>query len=308
VAELLLPDGQGWDVGKLDELFYECDVEDIMKIPVGRAGTDDYIAWNQTKNGTFSVKSAYHLHMQLKSSQENRAGSSSSCEEHQGWLSLWSADVPGKARIHVWRMIKNGLAVGTELERRKIKFGVKCIACNRDESLLHRFWLCPHSVAIWVKAREASGLQLTGPRHAVHRATDLRGWLLEWIGRLSDKELSIGIMVLYQTWLARNEARDEARIEDPGSIARRSLALVDEWLAIKSGPRHEVQRPKEHWLPPDDGWHKVNVDGAFSSSLGNGGCGSVIRDHKVPLWLLNVTICPLYLTRNAQSLSPVSEL
>jgi hypothetical protein len=151
---------------------------------------------------------------------------------------------------------------------------------QRDESLLHRFWLCPHSVEIWEKAREVSGLQLTGPRHAVHRATDLRGWLLEWLGRLSDKELPIGIMVLYQTWLARNEARDEARIEDPGSIARRSLALVDEWLAIKSGPRHEVQRPKEHWLPPDDGWHKVNADGAFSSSLGNGGCGSVIRDHK----------------------------
>jgi hypothetical protein len=70
VAELLLPDGQGWDIGKLNELFYEGDVEDIMRIPVGRAGTEDYIAWNQTKNGIFSVKSAYHLHMQLKSSHE----------------------------------------------------------------------------------------------------------------------------------------------------------------------------------------------------------------------------------------------
>jgi ribonuclease HI len=87
-------------------------------------------------------------------------------------------------------------------------------------------------------------------------------------------------MVLYQTWLARNEARDEVRIEDPGAIARRSLALVEEWLAIKSGPRHEAQRVKEHWLPPDDGWHKVNADGAYKASLGSGGCGVVIRDHK----------------------------
>jgi hypothetical protein len=196
VEELLLPDGQGWNEAKLNELFYESDVEDIMKISVGRAGTEDYIAWNQTKNGIFSVKSAYHLNMRLKERRANRAGSSRSCEEHRGWLSLWSADVPGKARIHVWRMIKNGLAVGSELERRNIKPGVKCIACHRDETLLHRFWLCPHSVAIWEKVRAVSGLQLSGPRLTSHRPSELGSWLLDWLGRLPDKELSVGMMVL----------------------------------------------------------------------------------------------------------------
>jgi ribonuclease HI len=279
VEELLLPDGQGWNEAKLNELFYESDVEDIMKISVGRAGTEDYIAWNQTKNGIFSVKSAYHLNMQLKERRECRAGSSSSCEEHRGWLSLWGADVPGKAWIHVWRMIKNGLAVGAELERRKIKPGVKCIACNRDETLLHRFWVCPHSVAIWEKVRAASGLQLPGPRLTTHRPSVLKGWLLDWLGRLSDKDLSIGIMVLYQMWLARNDARDEEKIEDPEDIARKSLALVEEWSAIKAGTRQVVQRGREHWLPPEEGWYKINADGAFMSSAGNGGCGAVIRDH-----------------------------
>jgi ribonuclease HI len=95
---------------------------------------------------------------------------------------------------------------------------------------------------------------------------------------LADKELSIGIMVLYQMWLARNNARHEARIEDPEAIARRSLALVDEWLAINLGTSHAMPRVQEHWLPPEDGWHKANVDGAFVSSQGVGGCGMVIRD------------------------------
>jgi hypothetical protein len=47
VQELLLPDGRGWDVGKRNDCFFEWDVADILKIPVGRAGTagtDDYIA------------------------------------------------------------------------------------------------------------------------------------------------------------------------------------------------------------------------------------------------------------------------
>ena len=50
---------------KLRETLFEIDVVDILKIPVGRAGTEDYLAWNYTKNGVFTVRSAYHLKMQL---------------------------------------------------------------------------------------------------------------------------------------------------------------------------------------------------------------------------------------------------
>jgi hypothetical protein len=30
----------------MDEVFYEEDVADVFRVPVGRAGTSDYIAWN----------------------------------------------------------------------------------------------------------------------------------------------------------------------------------------------------------------------------------------------------------------------
>jgi hypothetical protein len=66
--------------------------------------------------------------------QAGRAGPSISTDDHRGWLNLWAADVPGKVKIHVWRLIKNGLAVGDELHRRNIKHGVRCVACYQDES------------------------------------------------------------------------------------------------------------------------------------------------------------------------------
>lgn len=47
--------------------FFDGDVADIQQVPVSGAGTDDYLAWNYTKQGLFSVKSAYHLKVQLKS-------------------------------------------------------------------------------------------------------------------------------------------------------------------------------------------------------------------------------------------------
>jgi hypothetical protein len=139
VDEILLDGGQGWNESKLREVLFDADVDDILKIPVGSAGTEDYLAWNYTKNGVFSVRSAYHLKMHLNSVRAGSASSSTNLVGHRGWLALWDAQVPGKAKVHVWRLIQNGLAVGEELRRRRIKMGVRCIACDSEETLLHRF-------------------------------------------------------------------------------------------------------------------------------------------------------------------------
>jgi hypothetical protein len=112
VYEFLLENGGGWKVDKLNEMFFEEDVADILKIPIGRAGTRDYLAWNYTKNGIFSVKSAYHLKQQIKRGSAGMMGSSSNIDVHQGWLALWLVNVPGKVQVHRWRLTQSGLAVG----------------------------------------------------------------------------------------------------------------------------------------------------------------------------------------------------
>ena len=88
-----------------------------------------------------------------------------STDDHKGWLALWAADVPNKIKVHAWRLAKNGLAVGheVELQRRKIKLGVKCVVCHRDETLVHRFWKCPYTVRTWEVLRELSQQQLRPP-------------------------------------------------------------------------------------------------------------------------------------------------
>jgi hypothetical protein len=84
----------------LNECFFETDVNDVLKIPVGRAGSEDYMAWNYTKNGIFSVRSAYHLKQQMKRDVGAGPGSSLNVTEHQGWLALWAADVANKIKVH----------------------------------------------------------------------------------------------------------------------------------------------------------------------------------------------------------------
>jgi hypothetical protein len=108
--------------------------------------------------------------------------------------------------------------------------------------------------------------------------SDFKGWLLEWIGKIDGKSAVWILMMVYNLWLARNDARESRKIEDPKSIVQKSVAGVEKWMNI-----HCTAKPKakvvEHWLPPPIGWSKVNVDSAFRHSENWGGGGVVIRDH-----------------------------
>jgi hypothetical protein len=79
VSELILRGGQGWNFSKLEEHFVASDINDILKTPIGRAGATNFLFWNFTKNGAFSVKSAYHLGLQHKRLKEGVPESSVSC-------------------------------------------------------------------------------------------------------------------------------------------------------------------------------------------------------------------------------------
>jgi ribonuclease HI len=250
-----------------------------MGIQLGRLGASDFQAWNYTKSGMFSVKSAYHLAVQRKKFKQGLVGGSGSCENHRGRLAIWAAHVPGKVRVHVWRLVENGLAVGTELSRRKIKDGIVCLACGRTEDLVHRFWSCPHSASTWFALSDLTGFKTPMPPTNLRCHSELKGWLLDWIGKAKDDELSWFCMMIYKLWLSRNDARDSKEMEDPRAVAIRTKVAVEEWQAINGVSKTPSCKTEERWLCPDESWVKVNVDGAFRAAEGFGGGGVIIRDH-----------------------------
>ena len=73
--------------------------------------------------------------------------------------------------------------------------------------------------------------------------------------------------------------RETTRIEDPETIAKRSIRLLEEWRNVQSARSESPPKPRERWLPPAQGWTKVNVDGAMAKDLNKGGGGVVVRDH-----------------------------
>jgi hypothetical protein len=83
----------------------------------------------------------------------------------------------------------------------------------------------------------------------------------------------------YKLWLARNEARDSARLEALIAIAVSAKEAIEEWLSLKMPSMPKGSSPRERWLCPKPSWFKANVPGAFRSMDGNGGSGVVLRNH-----------------------------
>jgi ribonuclease HI len=108
---------------------------------------------------------------------------------------------------------------------------------------------------------------------------ELMLWLLDCLGSMKDAELDNSLMVMYQMWLARNDARESRKIDDPTAIANRAMSLLEEWNNVQCRPAPRSDKPKDRWTPPARDCLKVNVDGAAAKASGNGGGGVVIRDH-----------------------------
>jgi hypothetical protein len=78
------------------------------------------------------------------------------------------------------------------------------------------------------------------PPDDLHSHSELEGWLLDWFGKLKEKELGVTMLAIYQLWLARNDARDAPMIEDLEATTKRIFFLWDEWQSIKDTPKSRV--------------------------------------------------------------------
>ncbi|KAL0397552.1 UNVERIFIED_CONTAM: hypothetical protein Scaly_0203600 [Sesamum calycinum] len=61
VSDLIDPQTQDWNAQLIRSIFWPVDSDLILGIPLGHLGLEDQIVWHHTKNGIFSVRSAYHL-------------------------------------------------------------------------------------------------------------------------------------------------------------------------------------------------------------------------------------------------------
>lgn len=123
------------------------DVEAILNIPLGNTNVDDEIFWGPwglDPKDKFSVKSAYHFDLNL--SEFKNASSSNRKTLANRWKVPWKAKVLPRAKICVWRMLKNATPG-------KLNLCIDdpfCVFCrNTKESTKHILWSCKFAKKVW---------------------------------------------------------------------------------------------------------------------------------------------------------------
>ncbi|KAL0346378.1 UNVERIFIED_CONTAM: putative mitochondrial protein, partial [Sesamum calycinum] len=148
VSDLIDLVSKDWWVERVQQLFWPCDSTAILATPLNRVGETDLLVWHYSKDGSFSVRSAYHLALSL---EDNPSSSSLAEGEVSWWRKVWQARVPNKVKVFVWRACVNALPTEMNLKKRIQNLQVVCPFCQAEfEDGLHTLFLLRWTPRGWV--------------------------------------------------------------------------------------------------------------------------------------------------------------
>ena len=148
VEELIDPITGQWDEQLLRSFFNPVDLNRILQIPLHTGAFDDFVAWNFTKTGMFSVKSAYHVEWRHQFGSRGgpaaRIGSPSAI--NPVWKILWKLKVPSKVKIFYWNALHGSVPLKSILANRHIGNSGQCpVFTQGAEDVKHLLFICTAS-------------------------------------------------------------------------------------------------------------------------------------------------------------------
>ncbi|KAL2931647.1 hypothetical protein RDABS01_037057 [Bienertia sinuspersici] len=259
-----------WDKERLEELFNEGEVEKIIKIPIPLFDDQDKWTWHYSKDGRFTVRSAYNMlvqdHLRAKAYSSNSKGKFD-------WKALWNINLPQKIKVFAWRAVKNGIAVKALMYARGLSNDGVCPMCGEEEeTIIHLLANCQEVRRLWylsplrLKVEEFPSNTLKDwVKTLKHVYKEARWWDIFW-------------SMCWGIWLRRNMWLFEKKKKREDEVLHKAMGIVGEYeLASRMhGDRCAKMNLNAVWKPPKMGTLKINTDAAsFSNGIGLGG---VTRD------------------------------
>ncbi|XP_042974720.1 uncharacterized protein LOC122306357 [Carya illinoinensis] len=211
--------------------------------------------WGFTKDGRFSVRSAYHLGNALGKSM---VGECSNKEvQKQIWEGVWRLNVPNPTKQFVWKALKSILPMRQNLVQRKIIEDATCQICQRgEETICHVLWSCPAASDVW--AESGSGLQKW--------PSEEKDFFVLWSEmqtRLQQSKLEEVSMILRGLWTRRNMMIFERKFESPRRVLTAAMISLQSFqgahATLNKLKGSNVQTRKDiKWKPPDESVSKFS--------------------------------------------------
>ncbi|CAN1127223.1 Putative ribonuclease H protein At1g65750 [Linum perenne] len=191
----MTPNHEQWDPGKLRETFDEEEARTIEAIPIGPHDIQDHWVWHFSKDGKFSVMSAYHC----SRTQEREEGRNHRyLSKDPTWSKLWNLPCPPKYQFFLWRITQNAMATRKNLWKRKCADSTLCPICgDEEEDISHCLFRCSHARRTWEKIF----VRFRPPPPGM----GIMKWIIESKQENVNFDTLLSIAMLWNIWRARND-------------------------------------------------------------------------------------------------------
>ncbi|XP_062014050.1 uncharacterized protein LOC133730487 [Rosa rugosa] len=139
----LMVDGH-WNKELISENFPADEALLICSIPLSRSIVPDRLIWHFDMKGLFTTKSAYKIAFASLHPVLTSGSSSNSNLSH--WKFIWAAPIPGKVKVHVWKVcasiLYSQLLLNSEVEESQLRMVVCSVTRKRRPYLIHTSCFC----------------------------------------------------------------------------------------------------------------------------------------------------------------------
>ena len=284
VSDLIDLQNNCWNMEKLQELFYQEDIDRIMSMKTA-FGEEDYWVWVHNKNGSYSVKSGYWFINNLCRREEIREAESRPSLNGLK-ADIWKLQTAPKIKTFFWRAVSNAIPVGEILVKRGIKMDPCCQDCGAQrESINHILFQCSIARQVWALAN------VPHPQNGfdeVSHFSNFHTLLVMMKNKNISEEVRNAIpWIVWYLWKYRNGIIFEAKKVSASDLVVKVLEEAEFWLLAQ---KNEQQREKEEheagmvviksWSVPPRGWLKGNIGVEWNRVQARSGAAWVIRDDK----------------------------
>ncbi|KAM7262379.1 hypothetical protein ACFE04_021456 [Oxalis oulophora] len=264
VKDLMTENGLSWVRAMLNGLFTEDEISVILSIPLPRFPCSDKLFWHFSKQGLYTVKSAYHVALSIVAI----------CQfvgEPFQWQRLWNLLIPPKIKEFVWRVYHNVLPSKIRLIQKGLTMDPTCLFCSFEEDTLHVLLLCERAGAVWSY----------WDRNDLLQADSIRDLFVLVFNDADVSKQQQFCFLIWKLWSTRNLALWQGKTLAPTHVFHDAIECFLSWQESSSLRSNRMdnsvdahQRISRFTAGFDNQvqWTAA-VDGALFSSLGKSGFG-----------------------------------
>ncbi|KAK6119838.1 hypothetical protein DH2020_046411 [Rehmannia glutinosa] len=268
VADLIDSSAGVWKEDAIRSLFSTSETNAILSIPVFKNSSNDLWVWHFTKNGKFTVRTAYFNLLKSGILQNlDHLQASTSYRSKSVWKKIWRFQIPDRAKRFIWRCCLGSIPTSEFLQAHNMHNPSSCAFCEADNpDANHTFFLCQFASNTWkIASLWDLVLKFQQPSFTL--------WCQDISASWDNTFCALFSVICDGLWFAHNKKIYEKSHTDPYSVVlSASNRLMEFAEARNSLEKPSIELKSDCFKARKPQGPTIYFDGAISNSGAGVGC------------------------------------